>query len=194
MAESLSRDLLACWLEPWRAFGYVPRAFKRIDRVFPVVAPLCLLLAVEVGEFRSREGLTRLTEAVCNVAIALACVFTSVYAVQRMFVGYRGKTDAFERFGYLVRKEAAIRGLKYKIVGGEDEGMLLYVEQTEFIEPEQAAIEWENGAVNSLVVADDELAELLPRLPGATPLPGGTSGPAGRYQKRYVFLVHEGME
>jgi hypothetical protein len=43
----------------------------------------------------------------------------------------------------------------------------LYVRQTEFLEPDQAAAEWNSGKLDGLVVPDDELTELLPRLPGA---------------------------
>ena len=67
--------------------------------------------------------------------------------------------------------------------------MALYVRRTEFLEPDQAAAEWNSGKLDGLVVPDDELTDLLPRLPGAVPSKIGWSGPAGRYRKRYIFLV-----
>ncbi|MDP9004389.1 MAG: hypothetical protein M3N12_06305, partial [Verrucomicrobiota bacterium] len=75
------------------------------------------------------------------------------------------------------------------IVGGEDEGMALYLRQTEFIEPDQATAEWNSGKLDGLVVPDDEISELLPRLHGAKRSKIGISGPAGNYRKRYTFLV-----
>ena len=104
-------------------------------------------------------------------------------------LGYRQHSDAFATFGYAVRQEAAAHGWNYEIVGGEDEGMALYVRRTEFLEPDQAAAEWNSGKLDGLVVPDDELTDLLPRLPGAVPSKIGWSGPAGRYRKRYIFLV-----
>lgn len=180
------------WLVAWSLGGLLVMSFvpsKRIDRIFPVVPPLCLLLAAQVAAFRMREGLRTVTEKCCTIAIAIACLFTTGYAAGRVVRGYRQHSDAFATFGYAVRKEAAAHGWRYEVVGGEDEGMLLYVRQTEFLEPDQAAAEWNSGKLDGLVVPDDELTELLPRLPGAVPSRIGMSEPAGRYRKRYIFLV-----
>jgi hypothetical protein len=67
--------------------------------------------------------------------------------------------------------------------------MALYVRRTEFLTPEQATAAWKSGKLDGLVVPDDELTDLLPRLPGAVPSKIGMSAPAGRYRKRYIFLV-----
>ena len=43
------------WLVAWSLGGLLVMSFvpsKRIDRVFPIVPPLCLLLAAQVAEFR----------------------------------------------------------------------------------------------------------------------------------------------
>src|SRR4051812_13920296 len=48
------------WLVAWSLGGLAVMSFvpsKRIDRIFPIVPPLCLLLAVLVAEGRKREGL-----------------------------------------------------------------------------------------------------------------------------------------
>lgn len=180
------------WLVAWSLGGLLVMSFvpsKRIDRVFPVVPPLCFLLAAQVGEFRRREGLRTVAERFCKIAIVIACLLTTGYAAGRIARGYRQQSDAFATFGSAVRKEAALHGWHYEIVGGEDEGMALYVRRTEFIEPDQAAAEWNSGKLDGLVVPDDELTALLPRLPGAVPSRIGMSGPAGRYRKRYIFLV-----
>ena len=167
--------------------SFVPS--KRIDRVFPIVPPLCLLLAAQVAAFQTREKLKTVIGRCCAIAIAIACLFTTGYAVGRIASGYRQHSDAFATFGSAVRKEAAAHGWNYEIVGGEDEGMALYVRRIEFLEPEQAAAAWKSGKLDGLVVPDDELTDLLPRLPGAVPSRIGMSEPAGRYRKRYIFLV-----
>lgn len=180
------------WLVTWSLGGLLVMSFvpsKRIDRVFPIVPPLCLLLAAQVAEFRAREKLRAVIDWCCLVAIAIACLFTTGYAVARMASAYRQHSDAFAIFGRAVREEAAAHGWNYEIVGGEDEGMALYLRRTEFIEPDQAAADWNSGKLEGLVVPDDELAELLPRLPGAVPSKIGWSRPAGNYRKRYIFLV-----
>jgi 4-amino-4-deoxy-L-arabinose transferase-like glycosyltransferase len=180
------------WFVAWSVMGLLVMSLvpsKRIDRIFPVVPPLCLLLAAQVSELQTRREMRTVVRRYCAIAIVIGVLFTTGYATWRVIVAYRQHRDAFAKFGYAVRKEAATRGWSCKVVGGEDEGILLYLRQTEFIEPDQAAAEWNSGKLDGLVVPNDELAELLPRLPGAVPSRIGMSGPAGRYQKRYIFLV-----
>lgn len=180
------------WLVAWSLGGLLVMSFvpsKRIDRVFPVLPPLCLLLAAVVAEFRKRETLRAATGMCCTIAIVIACLFTTGYAAGKIVLGYRNHSDAFSTFAKAVRQEAAAHNWSCAVVGGEDEGMLLYVRQTEFLEPDQAAAEWNSGKLDGLVVPDDELTELLPRLHGAMPSKIGMSGPAGNYRKRYIFLV-----
>jgi 4-amino-4-deoxy-L-arabinose transferase-like glycosyltransferase len=180
------------WLVAWSLGGLMVMSFvpsKRIDRIFPIVPPLCLLLAAVVAELRKRETSRAVTGICCTVAIVIAGVFVPGYAVRKVFLGYRNHTDAFAVFGKAVREEAAAQKWRYAVVGGEDEGMLLYLRQTEFLEPDQAAAAWSEGRVDALVVPDDELDGLLPRLPGAVPAKIGMSRPAGNYGKRYILLV-----
>jgi len=180
------------WLVAWSLGGLLAMSFvpsKRIDRVFPIVPPLCLLLAALVAELRKREKLSALTARCCAIAVAFACLFTTAYAAGKVVLGYRQGTDAFAAFGKAVRQEAAAHGWNYEIVGGEDEGMALYLRRIEFLEPDQAVAQWNSGKLNGLVVPDDELNELLPRLQGAVPSRIGWSGPAGNYRHRYIFLV-----
>ena len=180
------------WLVAWSLGGLLVMSFipsKRIDRVFPIVPPLCLLLAAQVAELRKNERLRAVIQTSCLVAIVLGCLYTTGYAAGKIASGYRQESDAFARFGAAVRREAAAHDLSYAVVGGEDEGMALYVRQTEFLEPNQAVAAWSSGRIQGLVVPSDELTELLPRLTGAVPSSIGWSGPAGRYRKRYIFLV-----
>jgi 4-amino-4-deoxy-L-arabinose transferase-like glycosyltransferase len=180
------------WLVAWSLGGLLVMSFvpsKRIDRVFPIVPPLCLLLAAQVAELRTKEKLRTVTGRCCAIAIVFACLFTTGYSVGKIVLGYRQNTDAFAAFGKAVRQEAAVHGWNYEIVGGEDEGMALYLRRTEFIEPDQAVAEWNSGKLGGLVVADDELNEVLPRLQGAVQSKIGWSGRAGNYRKRYIFLV-----
>ena len=124
----------------------------------------------------------------CAVAIILAVVFTSGYTLRKIVLAGREQRDAFAVFGRAVVKEAAAHSWRYGVVGGEDEGMLLYVRRTEFLEPDEGAAEWNSGKVDALVVPDDEIEELLPRLHGE-PKKFLTSQPAGSYGKRYFLLV-----
>jgi 4-amino-4-deoxy-L-arabinose transferase-like glycosyltransferase len=180
------------WLLAWSLGGLLVMSCvpsKRIDRIFPVVPPLCLLLAAAVGEFRKQERFRVILDRVCLAAIILASVMTAGYAANRIVVARNEHRDAFAVFGRAVVKEAAEHNWRYAAVGGEDEGMALYVRRTEFLDLDQAASQWNAGTLDALVVPEEELAELLPRLPGAVPSKIGLSNPAASGRRRYLFLV-----
>lgn len=179
------------WLLAWSLGGLIVMSFvpsKRIDRIFPIVPPLCLLLAAAVAALREKESRRVMVDRCCAVAIFLAVVFTGGYTGRKIVLAGREQRDAFAVFGRAVVKEVAAHGWRYGVVGGEDEGMLLYVRRTEFLEPDDGAAEWNSGKLDALVVPDDEIEELLPRLHGA-PKKFLTSRPAGSYGKRYFLLV-----
>lgn len=180
------------WLLAWSLGGLLVMSCvpsKRIDRIFPVVAPLCLLLAAAVGEFRKQEKLRAIADRLCKAAIILACVGTTGYVANRIAVAHREERAAFAEFGRDVVKTATERGWRYSLVGGDDEGMALYVRRTEFAWPEDAAADWNAGKLDALVVADDDVAGLLARLQGPKPQRVLTSKRAGRYKKRYHLLA-----
>jgi 4-amino-4-deoxy-L-arabinose transferase-like glycosyltransferase len=177
------------WLVVWSLGGLLVMSFvpsKRIDRIFPIVPPLCLLLAGVVH--RVGEKQRALVDRCCAIAIVLAAVFMSAYTVRKISVASREERDAFAVFGRAVLRETAAHGWRYGVVGGEEEGMLLYVRRTEFLEPSQAAADWNAGKLDALVVPDDEIGGLLPELRGA-PKKLLTSKPGGRYTKRYFLLA-----
>ena len=177
------------WLVVWSLSGLLVMSFvpsKRIDRIFPIVPPLCLLLAVLVGQVRERQR--ALVDRCCALAIVLAGVFMSAYTVRKVGTATREERDAFAVFGRAVTKETVAHGWRYGVVGGEEEGMLLYVRRTEFLEPSEAAADWNAGKLDALVVPDDEIEGLLPQLHGE-PKKLLSSGRAGRYGKRYFLLA-----
>jgi len=178
------------WLILWSLGGLLVMSFipsKRIDRIFPIVPPLCLLLAAIVGRLRESGERKRIVDLCCAGAIVLAAIFTSGYAAQKIAVANREQRDAFAVFGREVLRETAVHGWRYGVIGGEEEGMLLYVRRTEFLEPEGAAADWNAGRIDALVVPEDEIEGLLPQLHGE-PKKLLMSGRAGRSAKRY-FLV-----
>lgn len=180
------------WLLAWSLGGLLVMSCvpsKRIDRIFPIVPPLCLLLAAVVGGFRKHEKLRVMVDRSCIAAILLACILTAGYAANRIAIAHREHRDAFAAFGRDVVKTAAEHGWRYSVVGGDDEGVALYVRRTEFAWPEDAAAEWNAGKLDAVVVSEDEMAGMIARFQGAGPKTVLTSKPAGRYKKRYFLLV-----
>ena len=177
------------WLIVWGLGGLLVMSFvpsKRIDRIFPIVPPLCLLVAVVVGRLREKQR--TLVDGCCAIAVVLAAVFMSGYTVRKISLAKSEGRDAFALFGRAVITETGAHGWRYGVVGGEEEGMLLYVRRTEFLEPFQAAADWNAGKLDALVVPDDEIDGLLPQLRGE-PKKLLNSKPAGRYAKRYFLLA-----
>jgi len=179
------------WLVAWSLGGLIVMSFvpsKRIDRIFPIVPPFCLLLAATIAACRERERMRPIIDRICAAVIILSVVFTTGYTVRKIVLARHEQRDAFSMFGRAVLKEVTQHHWRYGVIGGEDEGMLLYVRKTEFLEPEQAIVLWNGGKLDALVVPDDELDELLPRLRG-DPKTVLTSNPAGRYKKRHFLLM-----
>ena len=179
------------WLVAWSLGGLLVMSFvpsKRIDRIFPIVPPFCLLLATFVGRLQEKENLRVIVERCCAGAIVLAAFFTSGYAAQKIAAANREQRDAFAVFGRAVVKETGEHHWRYGVVGGEEEGMLLYVRRTQFLEATEAAANWNAGKLDALVVPDDEIEGLIPQLQG-DPKKWLTSGRAGRSAKRYFLLV-----
>ena len=175
------------WLAAWSVgalfvMSVIPS--KRVDRIYPIVPPLCLLLGAWVGRVRTAAAWRTVTRT-CTVVLVIAALITSSSAVGKMIAAYRRDAGELAKFGGEVRREAAIHRWNYGVVGGEDEGMLLYLRQLQFLDPETAATEWQTKRLDGLVIPERKLEELLPRLPGAIRSSIGQSDKKGRY----VFLV-----
>ncbi len=71
------------------------------------------------------------------------------------------------RFSREVREEAAQRGWRYEVVGGREEGMLLYLRRDHFLPPDDAVTQWKAGQLDALVVRNQPARPWLELLPGA---------------------------
>ena len=156
------------WLICWSLGGLLMMSLvpsKRVDRIFPVLPPLCLLLAAQCSQLRSEESSARLRR--CFVfAIIFACVFSGGYVTARVMNGYRTDRASLVEFGKQMRQEAAVRNWRYEIVAGRGGGILLYLHRTHFIEPERAIAEWNAGKIDVLIGPEDDAPKLMQRLKG----------------------------
>ncbi len=159
------------WLLGWSLGGLIVLSIipsKRVDRIFPVIPPLCLLLAAQVGKMLSRE---QPRERICRwsaVALFLSILFTSGYTISKVVSGYRDHRAALVIFGREVRHEAKVHHWRYETIWSSDEGMLLYLQKTHFIEPDEAIREWNRGALDALVAPTDEAPRLMRELSNAS--------------------------
>jgi 4-amino-4-deoxy-L-arabinose transferase-like glycosyltransferase len=181
---------LLCWsLGGLLAMSLIPS--KRVDRIFPVLPPLCLLLASQVANSyascshgsvsRSSRSLNvdltghrsvatvdeRTRGRICfwsAIALFLSILVTGGYTISKVVSGYRNHRDALVVFGRAVRHEAELHHWRYEAVAAKDEGLLLYLRKTHFIAPDRAVTEWNRGNLDALVVSSEEASALMREL------------------------------
>jgi 4-amino-4-deoxy-L-arabinose transferase-like glycosyltransferase len=181
------------WLLCWSLGGLIVMSLipsKRVDRMFPVVPPLCLLLAAQIGKWPAAAPLRQRASRWAAAALVVAILFTGIYSVYKVASGYREQRDVLVRFGRKVREEANVRHWRYETVPGKDEGMLLYLDKTHFIAPEHAVLEWKAGNIHALVVPAEEGENYRRELETAA-ISSLQSGERKDERGNYVLLVRE---
>jgi 4-amino-4-deoxy-L-arabinose transferase-like glycosyltransferase len=168
------------WLLCWSLGGLIVMSLipsKRVDRIFPVIPPLCLLLASQVGrdgvlhrpDDPSHSGIeARRFHLWIAIALLASILFTGGYTTWKVITGYRDHRDVLAIFGRDVRREAEAHHWRYGVVSAKDEGLLLYLQKTDFIEPDRAVAEWNAGNLDALVASTEKAPGLMPQLKGAT--------------------------
>ena len=160
-----------CWLLAWALGGIVVMSLipsKRVDRIFPSIPPLCLLLAAQLNYFRQSKHSEALLRRIVIGGIVASAVYAGGYTATRVIQGYRTHRDALEEFGREVRCNAQTSHLRYEVVRAPDEGLLLYLRKTHFIEPDQAVAEWNRGNLDALVASTEKAPALLGELRDAS--------------------------
>ncbi|MGH7982582.1 MAG: ArnT family glycosyltransferase [Candidatus Udaeobacter sp.] len=205
------------WLLCWSLGGLIAMSLipsKRVDRIFPILPPLCLLLAAQIARCNScshgsvsrhsngddfdwtghrpvateRKATHVLRWSV--IAVIVAIFFTGGYTTWKVFTGYRDHSDALVAFGRNVRHEAEARHWRYEVVSAKDEGLLLYLRKTHFIEPDRAVIEWNSGKLDALVASTEKAPALLGGL-RSTPRFSLKSDERKKAEGRdYVLITH----
>jgi hypothetical protein len=102
------------------------------------------------------------------VVLVFAIFFTGGYATWKVVSGYREHRDALATFGRDIHREAAARQWRYEVVSAKDEGLLLYLQKTRYIEPDRAVAEWNAGNLDALVASTEKVPDLITQLRGAT--------------------------
>ena len=83
------------WLVCWSLGGLIALSIipsKRVDRIFPVIPPFCLLLAAQIGKMSFREQLRERVYQWSAAALLLSILVTSGYTIAKVISGYRPST------------------------------------------------------------------------------------------------------
>jgi 4-amino-4-deoxy-L-arabinose transferase-like glycosyltransferase len=159
------------WLICWSVGGLILMSIipsKRVDRIFPVVPPFCLLVAVATSRFLSGERNRARNFRWIVATVLIALIFTIGYSASRIFTGYRDHRDALSIFGRQVRQEAAKNNWRYEAVGKTDEGLPLYLTRPHFLKPDEAIQKWNNGEIDALAIPANQALDFTRALPHST--------------------------
>jgi 4-amino-4-deoxy-L-arabinose transferase-like glycosyltransferase len=179
------------WLIGWALGGLLVMSLipsKRVDRIFPMIPPLCLLLAAQLGAARQDKIIRQRIWFWSTVALTWSILFATIYTGIKVTAGYREHRDALVRFGRDVRAEAAQHRWRYEVISTVDEGLLLYLRRLHFVKPEAAVAEWNRGNIDALVVAESFAPGLMRQLHDAA-LSQLRSHPTGRNHAVYVLIT-----
>jgi 4-amino-4-deoxy-L-arabinose transferase-like glycosyltransferase len=212
------------WLLCWSVGGLILMSLipsKRVDRIFPIIPPLCLLLATQIARLACSHGSASRSSTSDDVgltghppsegcgeagrpvatenatriyrwaaaALVISILFTGGYTISKVISGYRYQRNALAIFGREVRREAAAHRWRYEVVSARDEGLLLYLQKTHFIEPDHAVAEWNGGQLDALIASTEKASGLMPQLVG-TALSQLNSNEKEKGQRtRYVLIT-----
>lgn len=159
------------WLLLWALGGLLVMTLipaKRVDRIYPVVPPLCLLLvdwvALIWGDRRVRIA--------SGAALAGGFLFAGGYFVGLVPLSYHERTPALAEFAKAARESAAARGFDtITLPRVRDEGLLLYLDVLRFADKREAFQAWKSGTPMAILMSDrtargflEEVGEVRPAL------------------------------
>ena len=165
------------WLVCWSFGGFVVMSLvpsKRVDRIYPVVPPLCLLLAAQIG---GSSRIKQVGERVLQWSAAtllFSILFTGSYVIGKVLSDYRDNANHLEVFSRAVNEQAVAHHWRYEVIPGGvtgSEGMLLYLQKLHFIKADEAVQEWNREALDALVVPKSKISELIRELQNAAVTP-----------------------
>jgi len=185
------------WLLCWSLGGLIVMSLipsKRVDRIFPVIPPLCLLLAAQIGRVGAPRRLPKAFGTAPRfclaVALMFAILFTGGYTISKVISGYRHHRDALATFGRDVRRDAKTHHWRYEAVLAKDESLLLYLQKTRFVEPAEAIAEWNRGNLDALVASTRKASGLMRDLRHAALSDLKSTTRKEEQEKGYVLITH----
>lgn len=159
----LKTDPALLWLMCWTLGGLVFMELvpsKRFDRIFPAVAPACLLLAAMARHLPGFEWRGQPASRLAIFAALTGVLFASAYAGLRVMEAFEGDARALVRFGREVAEAVSDEHDRLAIVAAKDEGLLLYCDHPRFHARDDALAGWRFERIDWAVVSDRDLAKM----------------------------------
>ncbi len=153
---ALRREPALLWLLCWSLGGLLCLSLvpsKRLDRVFPVVPPLCLLLpGLLVAALSAEWG--RRWRPVAQAAVAAGVLVSAGYTAWCVAHDDREQRAGLRHFAEGCVRTAAARGGRVAVVGEIHEGLLLYARELRFVEDEDLRDGFQRGAWSAAIVLE----------------------------------------
>ena len=164
---ALRKDRELLWLACWTLGGLafmecVPS--KRFDRIFPAVAPACLLLTAAARHLPKFEWRGQPLARVAILSVFVALPLAAGYTGWKVFHAVDNDARHLVRFGQKVAGIVGDQRDRLAVVNGKDEGMLLYIKQPRFHSLDDALRMWRFNRVDWLVMGYDDFSEVQGRL------------------------------
>jgi hypothetical protein len=132
---------------------------KRFDRILPVVAPMCLLLAASARYLPRHELLKQPIGRVAILLPMLGILFAGGYTWHQVSRNYSEHADVLVKFGEQVKAEVQGQGDRLAVVNGKDEGMLMYTGALRFTRLDDAINTWRWKRIDWLVLGEHDFNE-----------------------------------
>ncbi len=149
----------ALWLICWVAGAFIVMSLvpsKRVDRIYPVVLPLTLLIT-------SLAGQVRFTWKPAGRAVVAAFILAALayggYTAQQLHKQFSMPADWLVKFGRDARRTAEAEELRLGVIRAEDEGLVIYAKVPDFILLDRARENWERGELDLLLIDEEKLSD-----------------------------------
>jgi 4-amino-4-deoxy-L-arabinose transferase-like glycosyltransferase len=177
------------WLVLWAMGGFLLMTLvpaKRVDRIFPVVPPLCLLLV----EWCALVWADRRARIAVGAALVGGVLFAGGYFLGLVPLSYHERTQALVEFSSQARALAAAHGVeRITLPRARDEGLLLYFDVVKFADRDNAFAAWKAGRPVALVLSDRNAKHFFEEVgPAAPALDSGRL--LGKNERRYYLFLN----
>jgi 4-amino-4-deoxy-L-arabinose transferase-like glycosyltransferase len=178
------------WLVLWSLGGLIVMSLvpsKRLDRIFPIIPPLCLLF-VEWCALLWRDRRVRI--GACGATLA-AALFAGGYFIGLVPWNYHARSPALVEFSRQVRDRARSHGVEtITLPRTRDESLLMYFDLPRFADKSDAFDAWKAGRPMALVLNDRNAAEFLAAAGDVAPTLD-TGELDDKNEKRYYLFLQD---
>ena len=180
------------WLLAWSIGGLLVMSCipsKRVDRIFPVLPPLCLLLAAMTTFYPiPKERMARSFA----VTLVVAAIFASSDTLFKVVSGIRQRRDALVHCGKEFRSRAAQNRWRYAILKDDNEALVLYLGAPGFVRPREAVEQLNAGKLDALIASERRIQPLRSKLEEGGEIVQSDLCLAAKGKERYIMLQRRG--